>query len=134
MARFMGSVQGGRGAASRLGTPSSGIGAGAQGWNSGVRIHGYVDDDGEDAFRVIATGGSTGAISERFLGTVKLIDGRLAFVQEPSDHAHQRLAYLREQIEAECISLGELVELQELTEYIDPSDTLLLQWAGVPEF
>ena len=45
-----------------------------------------------------------------------------------------RLEYLRQQIEAECISTYEIVELQGLTEYIDPADTLLLEWAGVPEF
>ena len=45
-----------------------------------------------------------------------------------------RLEYLRGEIENERISYGELVELQDLAEHIDPSDTLLLQWAGVPEF
>lgn len=37
-----------------------------------------------------------------------------------------RLEYLRSQIRAECISYGELHELQNTVE--------LLQWAGVPEF
>ena len=46
----------------------------------------------------------------------------------------ERLEYLRSQIEAECISWGEIDELQDLIEYIDPADVLLLQWAGVPEF
>lgn len=45
-----------------------------------------------------------------------------------------RLEYLRTQIEAECISWGELHELQNLADKIDPSDVLLLEWAGVPEF
>lgn len=45
-----------------------------------------------------------------------------------------RLDYLRGEIEAERISYGEIVELQELAKFIDPSDTVLLQWAGVPEF
>jgi len=44
-----------------------------------------------------------------------------------------RLEYLRKQIQAENISYGEIAELQELREYIDPSDTLLLQWANVEE-
>ena len=43
------------------------------------------------------------------------------------------LAYLRREIEAERISYGELAELQSLTRYIEPSDVLLLEWAGVPE-
>lgn len=46
----------------------------------------------------------------------------------------ERLEYLRSQIEAECISWGELAELQDLVEYIDPGDVQLLEWAGVPEF
>lgn len=49
-------------------------------------------------------------------------------------HEQRRLAYLRTQIEAECISMEELHELQGLAKYIDPSDVLLLEWAGVPEF
>ena len=45
----------------------------------------------------------------------------------------QRLAYLRGEIEAERISYGEIAELQSLAEHIEPGDTLLLEWAGVPE-
>jgi hypothetical protein len=45
-----------------------------------------------------------------------------------------RLEYLRGQLRAECISWGELVELQGLAEQIDPSDVELLEAAGVPEF
>lgn len=44
-----------------------------------------------------------------------------------------RLAYLRREIQAERISYGELAELQDLVAFIDPSDVLLLEWAGVPE-
>ena len=44
-----------------------------------------------------------------------------------------RLEYLRGQIQAECISWGELHELQGLVGYIDPGDVELLEWAGVPE-
>jgi hypothetical protein len=45
----------------------------------------------------------------------------------------QRLEYLRSQIEAECISYGEIFELQGLADHIDPGDVVLLEWAGVPE-
>lgn len=45
----------------------------------------------------------------------------------------ERLKYLRGEIEAERISCEEIAELQGLAEYIDPGDTLLLEWAGVPE-
>lgn len=44
----------------------------------------------------------------------------------------ERLEYLREQIEKECISYSEIAELQSLAEYID-DDVVLLEWAGVPE-
>ena len=45
-----------------------------------------------------------------------------------------RHEYLRGEIEKEQISTGELIELQGLADQIDPSDVLLLEWAGVPEF
>ena len=45
-----------------------------------------------------------------------------------------RLEYLRGEIEKECISYGEIFELQSLSAYIEPGDVLLLEWAGVPEF
>jgi len=44
-----------------------------------------------------------------------------------------RLAYLRGEIVAERISTDEIIELQSLAAHIDPGDTLLLEWAGVPE-
>lgn len=45
-----------------------------------------------------------------------------------------RLEYLRSQLDAECISMGELIELQGLAEHIAPGDVQLLEAAGVPEF
>ncbi len=44
-----------------------------------------------------------------------------------------RLEYLRGEIEKERISYGEIAELQGLAKHIDPSDVVLLEWAGVPE-
>lgn len=44
-----------------------------------------------------------------------------------------RLEYLRKELRAERISYGELSELQSLAKHIDPSDTELLEAAGVPE-
>lgn len=41
----------------------------------------------------------------------------------------QRLEYLRGQIKAECISYGEICELQSLKEHIEDDDIELLQWA-----
>jgi hypothetical protein len=46
----------------------------------------------------------------------------------------KRLEYLRGELRAECISLEELAELQDLAPHIDPGDVELLEAAGVPEF
>ena len=45
----------------------------------------------------------------------------------------ERLEELRAQINAECISYGEISELQGLADHIEPGDVELLEWAGVPE-
>lgn len=46
---------------------------------------------------------------------------------------NSRLEELRAAIRAENISYSEIAELQGLAQHIDPGDTELLQWAGVPE-
>ena len=46
----------------------------------------------------------------------------------------KRLEYLRKELRSECISYGELVELQSLSEHIEDGDLELLQASGVPEF
>ena len=48
----------------------------------------------------------------------------------------ERLDYLRGEIEAERISMGEIFELQGLADegLIPDWDVVLLEWAGVPEF
>lgn len=45
----------------------------------------------------------------------------------------EHLAYLRQQIEDEDISYGEISQLQSLAAHIDKDDKLLLAWAGVEE-
>ena len=45
----------------------------------------------------------------------------------------KRLEYLRQELRAERISYGELIELQSLADHIDPNDVELLEPAGVPE-
>lgn len=45
-----------------------------------------------------------------------------------------RLEDLRTELRAERISYGELAELQDLAEHIEPGDVELLEAAGVPEF
>jgi len=44
-----------------------------------------------------------------------------------------RLEYLRNQINQEFISFGEIAELESLADHIEPGDVLLLEWAGVKE-
>jgi len=46
----------------------------------------------------------------------------------------EHLEYLRGEIIAERISYSEISELQDMKIFIQPHDTLLLEWAGVPEF
>lgn len=52
------------------------------------------------------------------------------------NEVQDRLNYLREQIEQECISYGELAELQDLGDQglIPDHELDLRQWAGIPEF
>ncbi len=45
----------------------------------------------------------------------------------------KRLEELRQEINAERISYGEIVELQSLAKHIDKDDVQLLEWAGVEE-
>lgn len=40
----------------------------------------------------------------------------------------ERLEYLRQEINNECISYGEILELNSLRKYIEPNDIDLLQW------
>lgn len=46
----------------------------------------------------------------------------------------ERLEYIRGELDAERISYGELAELADLKDYIEPGDVQLLEAAGVPEF
>lgn len=50
-----------------------------------------------------------------------------------TEQQRQRLEELRTELRAERISYGELAELHDLIPYIDPTDTELLEAAGVPE-
>lgn len=79
MARFIGSVQGNRGEATRLGTPNGGIRTVARGWNVGVNVQGNKEADG-DVFTIYADGGSNGHTAGMYIGTVKLVDGKVTFI------------------------------------------------------
>ena len=70
MARFRGTLEGGRGQVSRLGTEKSGLSAGVNGWESGVRVYACVDEAGNDSFDVDVTGGSNARISAKNILTI----------------------------------------------------------------
>jgi hypothetical protein len=66
-------------------------------------------------------------------------DAKTVGTTEPSlfddvDAKKERLEEIRVELDNESISYGELVELEELVEYIEEGDVQLLQAAGVPEF
>jgi Na+-translocating ferredoxin:NAD+ oxidoreductase RnfG subunit len=69
MAQFLGSVQGQRGEATRLGSKNSGLVVKANGWNSGVRVV-AMNEDGQDVFYVYATGGSGYSGKSELIATV----------------------------------------------------------------
>ena len=70
MANFYGTVQGGKGLASRIGNKISGMTVTCNGWNSGIRIEAYVDSNGIDTFKVYQTSGSTNSTSDKLLTMV----------------------------------------------------------------
>lgn len=85
MSRFYGSIQGGRGEATRQGHSASGIHGHIRGWRSGVRIIGRAEttDGGEnyDVFDVFATSGSNGKHRDVWIGEVTTNDyGEPVFV------------------------------------------------------
>ena len=78
-------------------------------------------EGGEDALRVGAEHYHAEVAEERYEP------------EEPTEAEKARLAYLRERIVNEDIAMGEIAELQGMANKVDPSDVLLLEWAGVPE-
>lgn len=58
MSRFYASIHGNRGEATRQGTEASGITGHIRGWEVGIKVEGFVNGEGNDAFRVYLTGGS----------------------------------------------------------------------------
>lgn len=70
MANFKGSIRGGRGAVSRLGHKTTGLTTENNGWNGGVRVCARYSEEHGDLFAIYATGGSNGAKSPEYIGTV----------------------------------------------------------------
>ncbi len=75
MARFRGTVQGGRGQAARLGHSSSGLETTANGWDQGVQVSAHADM-GADIHRVFATSGSGGRRPARMIAEISDASGK----------------------------------------------------------
>ena len=71
MARFMGVLQGNKGGVSRLGNKKSGLTVTANGWNIGIKVHCFVNEQGKDEFQIYKTGGSNGGTLG--LGPIKIV-------------------------------------------------------------
>jgi hypothetical protein len=76
MARFYAEIQGNRGAASRMGTPNSGLSGHIRGWDVGVRVDCAVEDNDEDVIRVFRTAGSNGGRSDELIAELRSREGR----------------------------------------------------------
>ena len=64
----------------------------------------------------------------------EVIKPAASYVDSEKSQILARLEEIREAIQQEYVSYEEIAYLQEHAQYIDPSDTLLLEWAGVPEY
>lgn len=60
MAHFYGEIRGNRGDATRMGSKDSGMFCHVRGWNFGVRVDMYVNEEGEDAALIQLSPGSNG--------------------------------------------------------------------------
>ena len=74
MSHFYGSIKGNRGPATRGGSKNSGIVSHTKGWNSGIRVTGYVNDNGDDEFKVEITNGSRLMVRTKLIGTFTVND------------------------------------------------------------
>jgi hypothetical protein len=74
MARFKGTVKGGRGETARLGHANTGLVTTTNGWDTGVKVYASVDKDGNDRFDVYLTGGSNEARPTQLVGSYGVDD------------------------------------------------------------
>lgn len=78
MAQFRGTIQGGRGEASRLGHKSSGLLLQANGWDIGAEVSlMWNEQEQRDELCISLTHGSNGNGARMALGTFALEDGRV---------------------------------------------------------
>jgi len=72
MSQFYAEIKSNGGEVTRTGSKASGIQSHTRGWNVGVKVLGYIDDDGKDVFDVYRTNGSShGIMSDVLLTTIK---------------------------------------------------------------
>jgi hypothetical protein len=74
MAHFYGRLHGSRGETTRCGTVASGISVSVNGWNLGIDVRMFVDEDGEDCAIVDLTGGSNSSATVKAIGVYKRSD------------------------------------------------------------
>ena len=71
MAQFRASISGQRGEASKLGSKKSGIVASIDGWNVGVKVSGYFDEEKQkDVFYIYKSSGSNAREANQLIATV----------------------------------------------------------------
>ena len=68
MAHFYAEIQGNRGSATRIGTKHSGMWVHIRGWNRGIYVKAWVNEQGEDCFSIYTTEGSNNS-TNRLLTT-----------------------------------------------------------------
>lgn len=78
MAKYYGMVQGNRGAASRIGSSSSGLMASAQSWNGSLITYVHDGDGDESVFDIEISNGSSAYGSRVFSGTLSELKEKLA--------------------------------------------------------
>ena len=69
MARFYGSMSGGRAEVTRTGSKNNGIQAHLRGWDVGIQVFCEVNEKGEDVCNVYLTSGSNHSHKEKFIGS-----------------------------------------------------------------
>ena len=78
MAKYYGTVQGNRGAATRIGSASSGITASAQSWNGSLIAYIHDGDGDEPIFDIEIANGSSAYGSRVFSGTLRELKEKLS--------------------------------------------------------
>lgn len=70
MSHFYGEMKGNRGESTRCGSKDSGIRAHIRGWNVGIRVLCYYDEElGKDVCKVWETSGSNSMKQDKFIGS-----------------------------------------------------------------